>query len=140
MTVGDDVLDLLIALADRFMPNRSFPDKGVDVLEQSIAYAVTHGQKSVDEAGARAAVAAMVGMPLDPAASLAELATELRGTGTARGVRDRRAGGSPGRDAARPRSNRERPDAVVLLCAGAADAATPLAARSRRTSTAPIPR
>ena len=35
VTVGDDALDLLLALADRFMPNRSFPDKGVDVLEQS---------------------------------------------------------------------------------------------------------
>ena len=33
----DAALDELVALADQFLPNRSFPDKGVDVIEQSVA-------------------------------------------------------------------------------------------------------
>ena len=31
VTVGDEALDELVALADQFLPNRSFPDKGVDL-------------------------------------------------------------------------------------------------------------
>ena len=40
VTMGDEVLDEAIALADQFLPNRSFPDKGVDIIEQSIAHAL----------------------------------------------------------------------------------------------------
>jgi hypothetical protein len=127
VSVGDDVLDLLLALADRFMPNRSFPDKGVDVLEQSIAYAVAHGLKSVDQDNARAAVAGMVGMPLDPAASLTELSTELHGRGLLDGAAIDALMARLGVTLRGLDANRERPDAVVLLCAAASDSATPLA-------------
>ena len=125
--VDDAVLDLLIALADRFMPNRSFPDKGVDVLEQAVAYAVTHGQKTVDEASARAAVSAMVGMPLDPAASLTGLATELRGRGLLESAAVDALVARLGVTLRGLDADRGRPDAVALLCAAAADSATPLA-------------
>ena len=40
VTMDDEVLDEAIALADQFLPNRSFPDKGVDIIEQSIAHAL----------------------------------------------------------------------------------------------------
>ena len=55
----------IIALADQFLPNRSFPDKGVDLLEQAVAYAVGHGLTAVDATAARAAVSALTGMPAD---------------------------------------------------------------------------
>ena len=50
IAVTDEVLDELVALADQFLPNRSFPDKGVDIIEQSVAYALTHGRNAVDVA------------------------------------------------------------------------------------------
>ena len=48
--VTDEALDELVALADQYLPNRAFPDKGVDLIEQSVAYALTHGQTTVDVA------------------------------------------------------------------------------------------
>ncbi len=71
ISVSDEALDELTALAARFLPNRAFPDKGVDVIEQSVAYAITHGLAAVDVATAREAVAAMIGMPLDRGNGLA---------------------------------------------------------------------
>ena len=78
VTMGDEVLDEAIALADQFLPNRSFPDKGVDIIEQSIAHALAGGVKDVDAAEMRAAVESLVGMPLDPTERLASLSTDLR--------------------------------------------------------------
>ena len=132
VSVTDDALAELVALADQFLPNRSFPDKGVDVIEQSVAYAVSHGRTTVDVATAREAVAAMIGMPLDPAASLAALATELRDRAllddpAAAALVARLGVSLRGLDA-----RRERPDAVVLLCDGASAAAGPLASTLAR--------
>ena len=127
VTVADDALDELVALADQFLPNRSFPDKGVDVIEQSVAYALSHDQTQVDRAAARAAVAELVGMPLDPTSSLAELGRVLR----SRELLDRNAIDAllahlgvtmRGLD-----SRRARPDAVVLLCGPAASSFDDLA-------------
>jgi ATP-dependent Clp protease ATP-binding subunit ClpC len=120
VAVTDDALAELVALADQFMPNRSFPDKGVDVIEQSVAFAVSHGRAVVDVATAREAVSAMIGMPLDPAAALAALAVELRDsalldTAEADVLVNRLGASLRGLDA-----QRERPDAVVLLTGGAA--------------------
>ena len=133
VTVTDGALAELVALADQFLPNRSFPDKGVDCIEQSVAYAVAHGSATVDVATAREAVSAMIGMPLDPAASLAALSTELESRAllddTASAALISRLGVSlRGLDA-----RRERPDAVLLLCDGASAAAGPLASTLART-------
>ena len=132
IALSDEALDELVALADQFMPNRAFPDKGVDVIEQSVAYAISHGRRSVDVATAREAVAAMIGMPLDPAARLAALATELRDRAllepaAAAALLDRLGVSLRGLDA-----RSERPDAVVLLCDDAAAGATQLAATLAR--------
>jgi ATP-dependent Clp protease ATP-binding subunit ClpC len=62
--LSDAVLHQLIDAAEQFMRNRHFPDKGVDLLEQCVAYAVAHGKSEVSEADARAVVQRMVGMPL----------------------------------------------------------------------------
>ena len=66
VTMGDDVLDEAIALADQFLPNRSFPDKGVDIIEQSIAHALATGAKSVDRQTMRDAVAVAGGHAARP--------------------------------------------------------------------------
>ncbi len=77
VTMADDVLDEAIALAEQFLPNRSFPDKGVDIIEQSIAHARATGATSVDRQTMRDAVQSLVGMPLDPTTRLASLTSEL---------------------------------------------------------------
>ncbi len=127
VTVTDAALDELVDLADRFLPNRAQPDKGVDLLEQAVTWALTHGQTQVDVAGARASVAALVGMPLDPAGVLPDLARDLR----SRSLLDEagvaalsaRLGVSlRGLDA-----RREQADAVVLLRGSAAGVAGVLA-------------
>jgi ATP-dependent Clp protease ATP-binding subunit ClpC len=128
VTVTDPALDELVTLATQFMPNRSFPDKGVDVIEQSVAYAISHGRSEVDVATAREAVAGMIGMPLDPTKGLARLATALRDRAlldpaAATALVDRLGVSLRGLDA-----RSERPDAVVLLAGSAASSTTLLAA------------
>ena len=126
--VDNAALDEIVDLADQYLPNRSFPDKGVDLIEQSVAYGISHGLSTIDAPTARAAVAAFVGRPLDPSASISALDTELRQRGllgaTATSALITRLGVSMrGLDA-----RRERPEAVVLLCGAAVDRADPLAA------------
>jgi ATP-dependent Clp protease ATP-binding subunit ClpC len=132
VAVSDEALDELVALARQFLPNRAFPDKGVDLIEQSVAYAITHGRTAVDVATAREAVAAMIGMPLDPTAPIAALETELRDRAlidpeAARALVGRLGVSLRGLDALQ-----ERPDVVVLLCDGASASAGPLGATLAR--------
>jgi ATP-dependent Clp protease ATP-binding subunit ClpC len=132
IAVSDAALDELVALADQFLPNRAFPDKGVDLIEQSVAYALTHGRDAVDVVTAREAVAVLVGMPLDPTAPLALLATELSDgalldPAAASALVGRLGVSLRGLDA-----RTERPDVVVLLCDGAASSADALAATLAR--------
>ena len=77
VTVGDDALDEVIALADQFLPNRSFPDKGVDIIEQSIAYAWRTGDGRDGRRGRARRSSRWSGMPLDPTARLAALRPAL---------------------------------------------------------------
>jgi ATP-dependent Clp protease ATP-binding subunit ClpC len=130
--VDDAVLNEVMALADDFLPNRAFPDKGVDVLEQAIAHAVVRREDAVTVAGVRDAVEGLIGQPLDPGPRLDALAGELRDSGLlpAAATEDllRRLGVSlRGLD-----TNRSRPDAVVLLCADAAASADALEAMLAR--------
>jgi ATP-dependent Clp protease ATP-binding subunit ClpC len=127
VTVTDAALDELVTLATQFLPNRSFPDKGVDVIEQSVAWALSHGRTEVDVASARAAVAAMVGMPLDPTAGLARLSAAIRDRALLDGPDADRLLARLGVSLRGLDARSERPDAVVLLCDGAAQGATPLA-------------
>jgi ATP-dependent Clp protease ATP-binding subunit ClpA len=128
VAVDDAALDELVDLADRFLPNRAQPDKGVDLLEQAVTWAITDGRPTVDVASAREAVAALVGMPLDPSAALAGLESELR----ARSLLDPDAQAAVlGRLRVSLRgldANRDQPDAVILLRGASAGAADVLAA------------
>ncbi|MDP2349671.1 MAG: hypothetical protein Q8M74_00765, partial [Chloroflexota bacterium] len=101
---------------------------GVDLIEQSVAYALTHGLTTVDAPVVRTVVARMVGMPLDPTAALAALSAALHTTAalepsTIDGLVGRIGSALRGVDA-RP----ERPNATVLLAGPAASGADGLAA------------
>ena len=124
--VADDALDELVALADQFLPNRAFPDKGVDLIEQSVAYAITHDRTTVDVTTAREAVAALTGMPLDPSESLAALARELREQALLDPTATTTVLGRLGVSLRGLDARRERPDAILLLCDDASAAADPL--------------
>ena len=124
--VTDDALGELVALADQFLPNRAFPDKGVDLIEQSVAYALTHGRTTVDVSTAREAVAALIGMPLDPTAPLAALSRELRERALLDPAAQAALLGRLGVSLRGLDARRERPDAVILLCDDAATGADAL--------------
>ena len=128
VAVSDAAIAELVELADQYLPNRAFPDKGVDLIEQSVAYAITHDRKTVDVATAREAVAIMIGMPLDPSAALDRLAATLRD----RALLDEPATalllGRLGASLRGLDASRQRPDAVILLADGAAASAGTLAA------------
>jgi ATP-dependent Clp protease ATP-binding subunit ClpC len=61
--VGDDLLVWLVDVAKRFMPNRYFPDKAVDLLDQTIAYGVTRQLTKIEQSHADEVVRRMLGMP-----------------------------------------------------------------------------
>ena len=126
--IEDDVLNWLIQFGQNFMKNRNFPDKGVDLLEQSVAHAVARGSATLSLQDAQEVAQRMVGMPLSLDTRLAELQKQLQAQGlmAARDVQfflnrlqvtlralDLRAG---------------RPNAVLLLSGAAAEASGTMAA------------
>lgn len=63
--VADDVLARLIDYAGKYMRNRTFPDKAVDLLEECVANALARGDVDVDISEAGSVVQRKIGMPLD---------------------------------------------------------------------------
>lgn len=78
VVVADEVLERLVSMAQRYMRNRHFPDKAVDLLEQCVAAAVANGRSDVSLADAVAVVQRFVDVPLDLDARLPEIAQRLR--------------------------------------------------------------
>jgi ATP-dependent Clp protease ATP-binding subunit ClpC len=132
----DEVLRWLIKFANQYMHNRFFPDKAVDLLEQSYAHAAVSDKTTVELNDAQDVAQRMVGMPLDLDTRISTLQRLLgedsglvpeqietlsnRLRVTLRGMDLRSA----------------RPNATVLLCGAAAEQAGQLAAScSARTST-----
>ncbi len=114
-TVSDEVLISLTSFAQRYMPNRYLPDKAVDLLDQAISHAVTHGLAEVDVPTAEAVAQRVVGFPGQVSERLAALEDRLVTTGLlaadeAARLRQRLAVTIPGMDL-RP----VRPNAVLLL-------------------------
>ena len=101
----------------------------MDLLEQSVTWALTHGKSSVDVEGAREAVAALVGMPLDPGAALEALAADLRDRSLLEPLAQAALLGRLRVSLRGLDARRDQPDAVVLLQGGAAGVADALAAR-----------
>ncbi|UFP95164.1 AAA family ATPase [Gloeobacter morelensis] len=77
--VGGAALSWLVDFAAQFLPNRRFPDKAIDLLEQCIAYAVARDKHAVELADAAAVARRMVGMPVAVTERLAALRRELPG-------------------------------------------------------------
>ena len=62
--VSDEVLGWLLDFSGRFLRNRYFPDKAVDLLEQCVAHAIAHSKTAVDQTTARTVAQRIVGMPI----------------------------------------------------------------------------
>lgn len=75
--VAEEVLQRMVDFAGRFLRNRTFPDKAVDLLEQSVAYALTQDRTAVAVADAEQVAQRLVGMPLDVGTRLATLRQRL---------------------------------------------------------------
>jgi len=127
IALDDAALAEITALATQWIPNRAFPDKGVDLIEQSVAYALTHGLTAVDPAVVRTVVARIVGMPLDPAAALASLSSALRAAGILDAAAIERLVGRLGSALRGVDARPERPNATILLAGPAAAGADGLA-------------
>ena len=77
LTVGDEVLRWIVDVARQFMPNRHFPDKAVDLLDQAVAHGVSRGLTAVTRVEAEAVVKRMLGLPSLERARLASLRDRL---------------------------------------------------------------
>jgi ATP-dependent Clp protease ATP-binding subunit ClpC len=66
VNVSDAALRYLIDLGARFLRNRHFPAKAVDLFEQCVAFAISRGQAEVSAGDADAVVRRLVGMPTLP--------------------------------------------------------------------------
>jgi ATP-dependent Clp protease ATP-binding subunit ClpC len=65
VSLDDTVLLRLMNYAAQYMRNRTFPDKGIDLLEQCIANALARGDKDVDLCEADNVVQRKFGIPID---------------------------------------------------------------------------
>jgi ATP-dependent Clp protease ATP-binding subunit ClpC len=77
VSIDDALLVWIVDFADEFLRNRAFPDKAIDLLEQCVAHAVTHGESQVTQADAVEVTSRMVGLPRSPDEALALVAERL---------------------------------------------------------------
>lgn len=127
VTTSGSALRRIVALAAERMPNRYFPDKAVDVLEQAMAHAVANDRKRVGAGEVDAIVQRLTGAPTDMTTRLDDLTGALGSQGLLApdDIEDlilQLRVATTGLDA-RP----ERPNAVLLLQSEAADNARPVA-------------
>ena len=83
VTYAREALDLAVALADSFLPERRFPDKAFEVLDSAGVVTSSDGREVVDEEDIRRAVARIGGAPVGrgdarEAARLATLGERLQ--------------------------------------------------------------
>ena len=119
--VDNDVLGWLVQFGQQYMKNRQFPDKAVDLLEQSIAHAVAQGSPALSMKEAQEVAQRMVGMPLSLENRLSSLQAVLQEQGL---MRAEEVGGLLNRLQVTMRGldlRAGRPNAVVLLSGAAAE-------------------
>jgi ATP-dependent Clp protease ATP-binding subunit ClpC len=120
VTTSDAILEWLVDFASRALRNRHFPDKGVDMLEQVVAFAVAHDKPSVEMADVRAVAERMIGVPLSVAERLGGVRQRLAERGLLAeadiaALQQKLEGRVRGLDL-----HPERPNAVILLLGKAA--------------------
>lgn len=84
--VSDDALRYLIDVAARYLRNRHFPAKAVDLFEQCVAYAVAQGRHEVATSDADVVVRRQIGMPILPEERLKDLTDRLKTSAAATAV------------------------------------------------------
>jgi ATP-dependent Clp protease ATP-binding subunit ClpC len=62
--VTDETLAFLVDFSQRYLRNRYFPDKAIDLLEQCVAHGLAHGTLHIDRALANLVCERLVGMPV----------------------------------------------------------------------------
>ena len=127
ITVPDAVLEWLVSTAASYMPNRRFPDKAVDLLDQSVAYARRKELTEVGLLDAEQVVQRILGVPLRERAKVESLAQVLPERGLLNAEESERL---PARLAVTSHGfdiHASRPNAVILMRGGATDRAMDLA-------------
>ena len=126
---GEDLLGNIERLCVRYLPDRHFPDKAIDVLDEASAMALTEGTGRVEEWHIRRVVSQMSGLdtlleavPIDPAGLEARLQAKVIGQSEA--VHD--AVSAVAAAMAFPGS-RTRPQGVMLFCGASGTGKTLLA-------------
>ena len=127
ITVPDAVLEWLVDTAASYMPNRRFPDKAVDLLDQSVAFARRTELTEVGLLDAERVVQRILGVPLRERESVESLARVLPERGLlsvdeAEKLAGRLAVTTHGFDI-----RASRPNAVILMRGEATDRAIDLA-------------
>lgn len=79
--VPDAILDLIVDLMDRVLPNRHFPDKAIDLFDQVMASARLREVTEVTATMVESVAERMAGIPASPASRLARLADVLQADG-----------------------------------------------------------
>lgn len=76
--ISDEALQLMILLAQQYLRNRHFPDKAIDIFEQSVAFASLQFSPEVTPDVIRKVVQRMTGIPLDLGAELTQRLEEVK--------------------------------------------------------------
>lgn len=79
--VPGESLAQILDYAERYLRNRYFPDKAVDILEQCVAVAITRNKTTVDPEMVQEVVQRMVGVPLNWEQRMEALPESLRQRG-----------------------------------------------------------
>lgn len=95
VSIGDEAIDLIITMADRYIRSRSFPDKAFDLMDKAAAKATLGGHSSLTREQIAETLSELTGLPLDmmdedPADRLERLEEFLNANvfGQPRAVRD----------------------------------------------------
>ncbi|MCC7479334.1 ATP-dependent Clp protease ATP-binding subunit [bacterium] len=123
----DSVLKWLVDFAGRFLYNRHFPDKAVDLYEQCLAYAVSHDAAEITRQSAEIVAQRLVGMPLELGERLRLLDEKLTASGLLAEEQREALLARLGVTLRGLDVRQERPNAVVLMLGEAAAQAAELA-------------
>jgi ATP-dependent Clp protease ATP-binding subunit ClpC len=75
--IAAEIYPWLVDFANRFIRNRYFPDKGIDLLEQCVSYVIANGRKRVRLKDAMHVAERLVGYPFDLSDKLGNLNSQL---------------------------------------------------------------
>jgi ATP-dependent Clp protease ATP-binding subunit ClpC len=127
ITVPDAVLEWLVTTAASYMPNRRFPDKAVDLLDQSVAYARRKELTEVGLLDAEQVVQRILGIPLRERERVEDLAEVLPQRGLLNPEESEKLAARLGVTTHGFDINTSRPNAVMLMRGAATDRAMDLA-------------